>query len=179
MALTINSYSQFKLYFAEPTNLRSCYKVDLDEINDVTSNSGLQVSFHPKERKDFIKGDKSKFITGWDLAVVNVAYFPFKALKEYVEYQLAEYMSEKAKVTNPVKGANSEEDLFDIFIEPRILVYRKFGKENSERFLEQFVSELELAFKKTFAITAFDQKELNKILLEILNLRKKNRIVGN
>ena len=176
MALTVNSFSQFKLYLAEPSDLRSCYRVDLDKIHDVTSNQGFQVDFCPKERKDFIKGNKSKFITEWDLAVINITQFPFKALKKYIEYQFDEHLSEQVKVW---KSSDPEEDLSYPYIDPRIVLYRRFDQETSERFQEKFARELESAFKTTFALTAFNSGELNNILIEILNLRRKNRIMSN
>lgn len=180
MTLTVNSYSRFKLYFAEPSSLRPFYRIDLDEVHDIVSNSGFEISFHPKERKDFIKANKSRFVTGHDLAIINITNFPFKALKEYIEFQLDRYLDEQNKSCKPVRHKDSEEEnLFDYYIEPRILIYRRFDEKSSERFLDKFTMELEDAFKTTFAITAFDQKELNNTLIEILNLRKKNRIVSN
>ena len=179
MALSVDSYSQFKLYFAESSNLRPFHRIDLDEVHDVTSNAGFQVSFHPEERKDFIKGAESKFITEWDLAVINVTRFPFKALKEYVQYQLDEHIREQASTRKLLENEGSEADLFSIFIEPRILVYRRFREEELGRFVEKFNSELEDAFKTTFAVAAFNQKELNNLILETLRLRRKNLISSN
>ena len=169
MPLTVNSNSQFRLYFAEPSKLRSFYKINLEEVHGTISNSEFETSFYPKERKDFINGNNSKIVTEWDLAVINIAYFPFKALQEYVDYQLDLHVAEQNKMYS---SANP-------FIEPRIVIYRKFDKKVAQHFLERFASEMEGAFKTTFALPAFDPRELNNILIEILNLRKKNRIMSN
>lgn len=178
MSLTVDSYSRFKLYVAEPAGLRQALRVDLDEIHDVTSNAGFQIDVCPRKRKDFIKENTST--NGWEQIILNTTYMPFKTLKGFITDQLAGYIHSRASTEQNIKGSlYDENEMFSPFMEPRILVYRKFSSQDSDNFLERFVSEMELAFKTTFTLFAFNQKELNNLLLEIFNLRRKNRVSSN
>ena len=179
MTLTIHSNSQFNLYCIEPSRLRVRYKVDLDEVHDAVSNAGFDVNYCPKERKTFLKNEGEKLITGWDLAILNATCLPFKTLKEYITNQITEYINDKAELERHIRGEQREDDLFEPFMEPRILIYRKCNEKDSKCFLKKFIAHMKLAFKTTFTLFASSQEELNKIIVEILNLRKKNRVDSN